>query len=109
MENVSIFVFSSGPSMSGANLNVKLIKQRENSGIFPLFIEGEQMAAHVYRGVGQLEFFADIMAVVKHGVFGYRHQIGDFLVGFAFLDQVGYPDLRRREVGEFMGNAADKG
>jgi hypothetical protein len=54
--------------MSGQSVKVKLIKQRYNSGKPPLFFEGQQIGLQVDAGIGQIEFFSDIVAVIQYRI-----------------------------------------
>ena len=51
--------------------------------------------------VYQPQFAADVMSVKQNGIFGKAQQLGDFLVGFAFFDQVGDFDFHRGKIKVF--------
>ena len=66
------------------------------------------MRAQVYSCIGQVQLLADIMPVKQNRIFGNQQQVGDFLIGFAFLDQVGDADFHGGEIDIARREAADE-
>ena len=59
--------------------------------------------------VGYAHFFPDPVAVDVYGAGGYVEDVGDFLAGESFLDEVGDLDFSGRKVDVFSGESAGKG